>query len=169
MGWSSTAANTEPDLTSAPFALFPHVQKENSLPSMERHQLGMRTPFLFPLVMTVLAGCGKTGPDVAPVSGRVTLDGRPIEFVDVTFQAEGKSPGVGRTDKDGHYALMYKRGVVGTPIGPNRVTLMVNTERTHGPQNIPVRYNTESDLSREVQAGEDNVFDFDLKSDAKAK
>ena len=38
-----------------------------------------------------------------------------------------------------------------------------------GPKSLPPRYNTESTLREEVKAGEDNVFDFELKSDPKLK
>jgi hypothetical protein len=114
------------------------------------------------LMLAVLAGCGKSGPEVAPVSGRVTLDGKPIKFANVIFQVEGKSPGVGRTDDNGRYVLMYKRGVPGAPIGQNRVSIALDTELARGPQTVPARYNTETELEREVMPGDDNVFDFDL-------
>jgi hypothetical protein len=117
--------------------------------------------------MVALAGCGRTGPEVAPVSGRVTLDGRPLESADLMFQVEGKSPGVGRTDQDGRYELMYKRGVAGTPIGSNRVAITVSSELVSNPPPIPARYNTQTELTAEVQPGEDNVFNFDLTSDRK--
>ena len=119
------------------------------------------------VAMMLLVGCRESGPEVAPVTGVVTLDGRPLAFADVTFQAEGKSPGVGRTDKDGRYELMYKRGVVGAPIGPNRVSITTSSELVRNPPRIPARYNTESELTREILAGEDNVFDFELKSEPK--
>ena len=34
------------------------------------------------LLICLAAGCGQSGPDVAPVKGRVTLDGRPLATVD---------------------------------------------------------------------------------------
>jgi hypothetical protein len=124
-------------------------------------------PLQLGLLVVVLAGCGRAGPEVAPVSGRVTLDGRPLESADLMFQVEGKSPGVGRTDQDGRYELMYKRGVAGTPIGSNRVAITVSSELVSNPPPIPARYNTETELTAEVQPGEDNVFNFDLTSDRK--
>jgi hypothetical protein len=123
--------------------------------------------YLSCLVLTVLlTGCGKSGAEVAPVSGRVTLDGRPLEFANISFQQEGKSAGVSRTDKDGHYDLMYKRGVMGGPVGKNRVTIVLDTELSHHAQNIPPRYNSQSDLEREIKPGQ-NEFNFDLTTDAK--
>jgi hypothetical protein len=114
------------------------------------------------LPILLIAGCGQSGPELAPVTGRVTLDGRPLENADLTFNAEGKSPGVARAGADGRYEVMYKRGVVGAPVGPNKVSITVSPEVVRNPPRIPPRYNTASELSVEVMPGEDNVFDFDL-------
>ena len=118
------------------------------------------------IFIALLVGCGKSNADVAPVSGVVTLDGRPLEFAIITFQPEGKSPAAGRTDKDGHYELLYKRGVMGAPVGPNRVTIMLDVDLAKKPQNVPARYNTQTELQHEVKPGP-NVIDFDLKTEAK--
>jgi hypothetical protein len=126
----------------------------------------IRYSFCF-VVILLIAGCSKSGTEVAPVSGRVTVDGKPVEYLVVTFQSEGKSSGIGNTFKDGHYELIYKRGVMGAAVGPNRVTIALDTELAHRPNMVPARYNTQTELKREVKAGESNVFDFDLKTDAK--
>jgi hypothetical protein len=118
------------------------------------------------ILMALLIGCGKSNADIAPVSGLVTLDGRPLEFAIVTFQPEGKSPGAGRTDSNGHYELLYKRGVMGAPVGPNRVTILLDVDLAKKPQILPAHYNTQTELQREVKPGP-NVFDFDLKTEAK--
>ena len=117
------------------------------------------------LVLAAFAGCGKSGPQVAPVRGRVTLDGQPLPNTGVVFRVSGQSSG-GRTDENGNYELIYKRGLKGAPIGMNHVVILEDTQVTHGPQRVPARYNDKSDLEREVKAG-DNEFDFDLKSDTK--
>jgi hypothetical protein len=117
--------------------------------------------FLFcALAVTLLVGCSNSSTTVAPVNGRITLDGKPLQFAIVTFQPEGKSAASGGTDKDGHYVLMYKRGVMGAPVGMNRVTILLDVEQSHRAQ-IP-----STELQREVKHGE-NVIDFDLKSDEK--
>jgi hypothetical protein len=116
------------------------------------------------LVLLLLAesgGCAKPNSDIAPVTGRITLDGKSIEYADVTFQPSGKSPGVGRTGKDGRYMLLYKRGVFGAPVGLNRVSIAIDTQLTHGPQTVPAKYNTDSELRCDVQPGP-NEFNFDL-------
>jgi hypothetical protein len=114
------------------------------------------------LLITGSVGCARSNySEVAPVTGRITLDGKPIEYADVTFQPSGKSPGVGRTGKDGRYMLLYKRGVFGAPVGPNRVSIAIDTQLTHGPQTVPAKYNTDSELRCDVQPGP-NEFNFDL-------
>ena len=122
----------------------------------------------FSLLIVLVVGCGPAGPELAPVTGRVTLDGEPLYPADVVFQPDGaKPPSFGRTDEDGRYTLGYKRGVEGALVGPHTVRIMIVTEQTRGPQLVPPRYNTESELRREVLAGEENVFDFDLTTDEK--
>jgi hypothetical protein len=118
------------------------------------------------IIVSLIAGCGESGPSLAPVSGRVTLDGQPLKFANISFQPEGKSAGVGRTDADGHYELMYKRGQMGGPIGQNKVTIVLDTELAHRPQIVPPRYNLDSELEREIKPGS-NVFDFDLTTKEK--
>jgi hypothetical protein len=130
------------------------------------------------LLLTLLVaagGCGSGGPAIAPVSGRVTLDSQPVNEAQVVFQPEaGGAPSTGFTDRDGKYELGYKRGRMGALIGRHSVRIRMDTEvlddggkLVQRPQAIPPRYNSDTELKREVKAGEDNVFDFDLKSDGK--
>jgi hypothetical protein len=127
----------------------------------------MRMRLISCLVLVLLiASCNNTTPDVAPVSGRITLDGKPVEFANVTFQPEGKSPGVGKSNKDGYYELIYKRGVVGGPVGQNTVRVTLDTELAHRPNNIPARYNVDSQLQREIKPGK-NEIDLELTTQEK--
>jgi hypothetical protein len=119
------------------------------------------------LLICLTMGCGQSGPEVAPVKGRVTLDGRPLELVDIVFQPEdGKPPATSRTDADGYYELLYKRGVMGAPIGQHTVRIGFTSGIVRDPPNIPARYNTQSEVRKEVKAGQNDI-DFDLKSESK--
>src|SRR5258706_3906708 len=90
-------------------------------------------------------GCRKAGPEIAPVSGRVTLDGKPLEKADVVFQPDnGKPPASGRTDAEGRYELAYKRGVMGGPVGQNIVQIRVSRELVRNPPKIAARFNSQS-------------------------
>jgi hypothetical protein len=116
--------------------------------------------------IVLLLGCTKSSQTVAPVTGRITLDGKPLEFAIVTFQAEGKSAASSGTDKDGRYDLFYKRGVRGAPLGPNRVTILLDAYSAPKGLVIPPEYNRESKLHADVQPGP-NEFNFDLATTEK--
>ena len=114
------------------------------------------------LLGLLFGGCRKSGPELAPVSGRVTLAGKPLEKADIVFQPEdGRSPASGRTDAEGRYELAYKRGMMGGPVGQNTVQISVSRELVRNPPQIAARFNSQSELRREVKAGQ-NEFDFDV-------
>lgn len=58
-------------------------------------------------VLTALVGCGGSDkPQTFPVSGKVTLDGVPVEGASVMFRPEGPGrPGTAITDSSGVYRL----------------------------------------------------------------
>jgi hypothetical protein len=119
-------------------------------------------PICFVLPVLSFAGCGETGPELAPVTGRITLDGKPLEKADILFQPDGsKPPSAGRTDADGRYQLAYKRGVMGGTVGSNTVQITISPDVVANPPNIPARYNTETELTSEVKSDQ-NQFNFDL-------
>lgn len=91
----------------------------------------MRSFAILALVIP-LAGCGGSGFEVAPVSGTVTLDGKPVGGLVVNFQPASvkgtTEPGPGSyawTDKDGHFsmALISTKEYPGAVVGKHRVTL----------------------------------------------
>jgi hypothetical protein len=119
------------------------------------------------VLLLIAIGCGKASvSDVAPVHGRVTLDGQPMPLTSVVFQVPGRSLSGGFTDDKGNYELIYKRGVNGAVIGINQVTILEDTQRTQHPQRIPPRYNQNSELQIEVKPG-DNEINFDLTTKPK--
>jgi len=75
-----------------------------------------------------LVGCGRSGPPVQMVQGVVTLDGRPVEGVAVTFTPIPGGSGIqafGNTRADGSFRLSAFRGArpgSGTVIGEYVVT-----------------------------------------------
>ena len=125
------------------------------------------------LFAALLSGCGGSGPEVAPVSGRVTLDGAPLAGARIRFQPEGAggSPSHGTADQDGHYVLGYKRGQPGARIGWHTISIERgghgDPENKANPPALPARYNTASELREEVKAGEDNVLNLELTTGAK--
>lgn len=117
------------------------------------------------------SGCGpsRTGvPPLAPVTGTVTLDGRPLPGVGVVFTSQSGQSSFGKTDDKGCYQLRFVRGLKGAAIGPSRVWFdgKSGLERPPGSNfkdPIPVKYGPDGDLRTEVVAGR-NVINFDLET-----
>jgi hypothetical protein len=132
-------------------------------------------------VALVAAGCGSD--NVAPVSGRVTLDGQPAAYTRVTFQpigsADNQNPGPGSygiTDADGRYRLtVVGSGRSGAVVGRHRVSIKSssgpNEEFPDAPPKpnkaVPKRYNKESTMEVEVPTGGTTAANFDLTTAAK--
>jgi hypothetical protein len=122
---------------------------------------------------------GCDGSDLGTVSGTVTLDGEPLAGAQVVLMPQGDgSPSYGETDDQGRYSLTHTRGDSGALIGPHTVSISVEEEEEYDasgmdegsimekpdkPNKVPARYNEETELTREVQAG-DNTLDFPLTS-----
>lgn len=125
------------------------------------------------LLAGLLSGCGSSGADVAPVRGRVTLDGAPMAGARIRFQPEagGGSPSYGAADADGNYVLGYNRNQSGALIGWHTISIERgghgDPENKAKPPALPARYNTASELREEVKAGEDNVLNLELTTGAK--
>jgi hypothetical protein len=125
------------------------------------------------LLFFLLVGCGR-GPQLAPVSGTIKLDGKPLALAEVAFQPESHSRAShGIADANGHYVLRYNRDEMGALVGLHMVQIRSATEVTlpNGkfeirPQLVPPRYNSETELHREVKPGQ-NEFDFELSTKAK--
>lgn len=78
-----------------------------------------------------LAGCGESTshPKVAPVSGTITYQGKPLAGADVSFFAE-KAPRAasGKTDAEGKYKLTMFESNDGAFPGRNVVTVAIASE-----------------------------------------
>jgi len=141
------------------------------------------------LICVASLGCGSKGPELGSVTGKVTLDGKPVTNGLVTFKpVAGGREATGRTDANGQYELLYidRKGAL---LGQHNVTVITLKEaapvvamssdspeyakQAAGGQAdynnakvvepIPARYNANSELTKEVTAG-DNVIDLELKS-----
>ena len=119
------------------------------------------------MLLVALAGCSKSGPQIAPVHGVVKLDGQPLANADVQFQPDGSQrPSSARTDAEGRYELVYKRGQPGAMVGKHTVRIWVSPEVVRKPPVIAARFDTKSELVREVKSG-DNECDFDVTTEGK--
>jgi hypothetical protein len=97
----------------------------------------------------------------------VTLDGKPLAEADIRFQPDGQErPSIGHTDIDGRYELIFKRGQTGAAVGKHTVRIWVSREIVRNPPVIAARFNSKSELRRDVKP-EENEFDFDVTTEGK--
>lgn len=77
-----------------------------------------------PLIATVvLAGCGDYRPERVPVSGRVVIDGQPLEHGFVRFIAAKDRPSVAELGPDGRFELTCFTQKDGSVLGQHVVTV----------------------------------------------
>jgi hypothetical protein len=150
------------------------------------HKLYVLLALLFAL------GCGGGGADfkVAPVSGTVTMDAKPLPGVYVNFQPvagkDNPNPGPGSyavTDAGGRYTLkLVEGGKPGAVVGMHKVSIALQfAEDLGNPETgtpdgtpprpklgsvkqIPEQYNARSTLTFTVPAGGNDKADFPLVS-----
>ena len=122
--------------------------------------------------LLALAGCSSSGPDIAYVEGRITMDGKPLADATVVFVPENGRPSGATTNDDGKYVLNFAQGRKGALLGPSIVRIMTmrdadqdeNGQRIPGrKETIPEQYNVESTLTFEVEPKK-NIADFELQS-----
>lgn len=81
-------------------------------PKSPRCDLGRTKVGLFVVgcCFLVAVGCGSGRPELVPVAGRVTLDGKPVSEGQIEFfPEESGRPAIGNIDSEGHYELQtYK-------------------------------------------------------------
>jgi hypothetical protein len=128
--------------------------------------------------LVLVAGCN--GSPVAPVSGRVTLDGAPLANAIVLFQPihlDKDNTGMGstgKTDADGRYTLQQiQPRRMGATIGKHRVSITMapvpgESEVHPSRKPIPAIYNLKTELDCDVPPGGKSDADFDLLSNPKS-
>jgi hypothetical protein len=118
-------------------------------------------------------GCGPGGPKIAYVTGRVTMDGKPLANATVVFIPENGRPAGASTDANGNYVLNFAQGRRGAIPGNNTIRITTQRDPTPGEngtaipgskETIPPRYNAESELTFTVEPSKRNTANFDLKS-----
>lgn len=112
---------------------------------------------------------------VVQVSGRVTLNGKPLEGAWVSFQPVGskdKDPGPGasaKTDKEGRYTLRIEPGRSGALVGKHQVRISTieydENSRLIQQERVPARYHAlQSELTFVVPKEGTSEANFDLKA-----
>jgi hypothetical protein len=113
------------------------------------------------------------------VTGKVTLDGKPVAGASVRFipMDDPNEPlgavSIAETDAQGHFRLSTSDDRPGAVVGHHAVQISTlkarrvpNTESTEiiSPEKIPERYNTQTQLQFTVPEQGTDKADFDLKS-----
>ena len=139
--------------------------------------------FLVLGLLLVAIGCGQK---TAPVSGRVTLDNKPLVNATVIFTPDSKerNPGPGsrgKTDASGNFKLDLLTGE-GTGAIPGKHIVSItgydgddvvpssgSDMKPFRKAIVPRRYNVETELRFDVPPAGSKNADFDLKSEPAAK
>jgi hypothetical protein len=106
------------------------------LPVLESRELACMIAACL-LLMLAVAGCGRNAYELASVSGRVTLGGKPLANINVTLQPLARSgnrgeagPGsYGVSNADGRFQLKTFDGKSGAVVGTHVVLLAVHDTR----------------------------------------
>jgi len=139
---------------------------------------------LLGLALVGTFGCGPSALKVAKVSGRVTLDGKPLPKASITFvpmaSKENLNPGKtaqGITDSEGHYQLSVDASTPGAVVGKCRIYIStrlsdpsIDERDAGGPirslprDKVPPRYNMGTELTFDVPPSGTDKANFDLTS-----
>jgi hypothetical protein len=126
-------------------------------------------------VVLAVSGCDSTAIDYSdleliPVTGKVTLDDKPLVGARVRFIGDDGSGSEGVTDADGNYRLRYDSNKMGAKPGKKKVTIttaavaaMDDPDAPGEGERIPAKYNSATELTVEVYRGQ-TMHDFALKS-----
>lgn len=119
------------------------------------------------LVLAGLTGCsgGESLPDLATVTGSVSLDGSPLPAANIIFQPQQGKTAFAMTDENGKFELMYNKDVTGAT--PGSYSVKISKEKNPeepGNELLPAKYNEQTTLTADVKADQENDFQFDLTS-----
>lgn len=124
------------------------------------------------MAFVACVGCGDSGPTMAPVRGKVLLDGQPLKFGHVLTQPKAGRGANGEIQPDGSFELSSGREP-GALVGAHQVAVVAyeqtgssSPEAPRGKLLTPQRYASaeNSGLTIEVTSG-DNTPTIELTSD----
>ena len=133
---------------------------------------------MVPAIMLLAVACGRNGPTLVPVSGRVLFQGKPLPTGSIVFTPNSDKGGEGplaraEIQTDGSYSLRTGEAVGGC-VGWHRVTVAAVAVPAEKPLEgnlpevqslIPPHYAVpeQSGLEGLIRPGQANIINFDLK------
>ena len=137
-------------------------------------RLGQATWLLFAslaIILPAATGCAKKR-DLAPVSGKVTLNGKPLTFGTIMLQAAGGQPAAAKIKSDGTFDVSTYGEGGGAPVGQLKVRVRCfeaqgptpPKDGTRGASLIPMKYTSydTSGLTLDLKAGEAQELNIEL-------
>lgn len=115
-------------------------------------------------------GCSDDGLKLGRVSGKVTLDGKPVPKAFITFdpQFEGR-PSMAKSDEYGAYELRFNSTRWGALVGEHHVRISTEDQTPDGraiPELIPKAYRSKDGFIPVTVKSGKNVIDLELKGGA---
>jgi hypothetical protein len=131
------------------------------------------TELLEALVVVFAITATGCGPSVkvptAPVSGVVTVNGKPVEGLEVVFVPEAKiRPGIGITDVSGRYEAKFLQAQWGVPLGPCVVRISLYRDDIRMNNLIPPPFNEKAAENPDLRLNitkDGAVFNYDVTMD----
>ncbi len=77
-------------------------------------------------LLVATSGCADGGPKLVPVSGRVTIDGKPLPYGYIRFIPEQGRASDAQLESDGTFTLRYSGEREGAVLGNHRVEIAAN-------------------------------------------
>jgi hypothetical protein len=127
------------------------------------------------VVAAAIAGCNP-GPKMAPVTGKVLYNGKPLEFGVITFQPPSGQPAQGDIQSDGAFTLSTYKLNDGAVVGKHKIRIACYEsqrpgipkapgEQMLGKLLIPEKYTffDQSGLTADVRPDGNDPFEFDLR------
>ena len=78
------------------------------------------------------ASCGARGPDIVPVSGTVTRNGKPVPNVTIYFHPTSGRPSLGEVDSQGKFKLRYTHDQDGAKVGNHTIQIVYFPDPSKG-------------------------------------
>lgn len=148
-----------------------NLRHARELPIAQTNMGWMRPFLLLALLLTV--GCSPSGPSYSllPISGTVSIDGKPVTNATVVFHSESAPTASGKTDSSGQFTLATGQHGEGVAAGEYIVQISSGAETTDASGKvvtIPIVYAENGLEVVKVAQGGESAFTFQLKSKPKS-